>query len=79
MDRLHKNEEKRKARLIKKGIVNKKNNPFRYNEYINRDISEPSPNDKPKHGYDTFRYTRNQRRVETGEKRYRELRILHQN
>jgi len=72
MIRFYKNEEKRKQRLIKKGLVNQYN-PFRYKEYIRR--SKPETN--PKHGYETFRYSNNQRKVETGQKRYKELRKLH--
>jgi len=70
--RFYKNEEKRKQRLIKKGLVNQYN-PFRYKEYIR----ESNPETNPKHGYETFRYSNNQRKVETGQKRYKELRKLH--
>lgn len=74
MIRFYQQEEKRKARLIKKGIVNE-NNPFIYKKYDNSDI--PNLKKEPKDGFETFRYTNNQRKVETGQKRYRELRKLH--
>ena len=68
MIRFYKNEEKRKQRLIKKGLVNQYN-PFRYKEYIRENNSETNP----KHGYEIFRYSNNQRKVQTGQKRYKEL------
>jgi len=76
-------EEKRKQRLIKKGIVNK-SNPFRYiedvhlSQAINYDSSlYLTTEENISNKVETFRYSNNQRKFETKTKQYKNLRQKH--